>query len=162
MNAVKIVEANATHEDDLKELLALFFEADLTAVSYLVTPRNIENHYTYVILPLIMRGDPVLLAYAGDEAVGLNCLSSQLNEQYDLKYKTIHGIMTYVKEPHRRKGIATKFKRYLIEWIKENNYERAIGEWVDENTASLAHTQAALKEFNVQVERESSQYVLKL
>lgn len=162
MSSVKIVQANASHEEDLKELLTLFFEAETSSVSYLSTPKNIENYYIHVILPLIMRDDPVLLAYNDKEAIGLNCLSSELNEAYDLKYKTIHGIMTYVKEEHRRKGIATKFKRYLWEWVMENGYERAIGEWMDKNEVSFMHTEASLKEFKLEIDKESTQYVAKL
>lgn len=162
MSFVKIVQANATHEEDLKELLTLFFEAETSSVSYLSTSKNIENYYTYVILPLIMRDDPVLLAYSNEEAIGLNCLSTELNEAYDLKHKTIHGIMTYVKEDYRRKGVATKFKRHLWEWVMKNGYERAIGEWVDKNEISFAHTKASLKEFNLEIDKESTQYVAKL
>lgn len=162
MSSVKIVQANATHEEDLKELLKLFFEAETSSVSYLNTSRNIENYYTYVILPLIMRGDPVLLAYDSKKAVGMNCLSTELNEAYDLKHKTIHGIMTYVKEGYRRKGIATAFKKHLFKWVISNGYERAIGEWMDKNAVSFAHTKASLKEFNLEIDKESTQYVAKL
>ena len=110
----------------------------------------------------VLRGDGGERESDGDEAVAMNCLSTELNEVYDLKYKTIHGIMTYVKESHRRKGIATKFKKHLFKWVISNGYERAIGEWMDKNAISFAHTEASLKEFNLEIDKESTQYVAKL
>jgi GNAT superfamily N-acetyltransferase len=162
MSSVEIVHANATHEDDIKEMLGLFFKEGMSSVPYLNTDKNIERFYIHVILPLIIRGDPVLLAVKNGEAVGLNCLTTQLNEEYDLEYKTIHGIMTFVKEAHRRQGIGLQFKKYLFDWVIKNEYERAIGEWTNDNAASHAHTRAMLREFDIEIDRESTQYVAKL
>ena len=162
MSAVEIVKANATHEEDIKELLGLCFDEDTASVSYLNTKKNVENYYIHVILPLIMRNDPVLLAFKNNEAIGLNCLSTQLNEEYELKYKTIHGLMTYVKPDHRREGVAMSFKKHLFPWVIRNGYERAIGEWVDTNNPSYGHTKASLQEFGLEISKESTQYVAKL
>jgi hypothetical protein len=162
LNTVKIVKANASHEESLKELLGLFFKEDTSSVSYLNTKKNIDNYYTYVILPLIMRDDPVLLAFNESEAIGLNCLSTQLNEEYELKYKTIHGLMTYIKPKFRRQGVAMSFKKHLFPWVISNGYERAIGEWVDTNSPSFSHTKASLEEFKLEIDKESTQYVARL
>lgn len=162
MSSVEIVHANATHEDDVKEMLGLFFEEDTASVSYLNTQKNVDQHYTHVILPLIMRGDPVLLAIENENTVGLNCLSTELNERYDLKYKTIHGLMTFVKEGYRRRGIAMKFKEVLFPWVIKNGYERAIGEWININDPSFDHTHASLQKFDVAIDQEATQYVAKL
>ena len=70
--------------------------------------------------------------------------------------------MTFIKEGYRRKGIAMSMKQYLFKWVKRMGYERAIGEWVGDNVASHAHSDAAVKEFNATIDRKSTQYVVKL
>jgi GNAT superfamily N-acetyltransferase len=133
----EIRQASAKDRDVLIDLFLKYlkfldqFEHDL-----LPTRKNAEVMIDTVFLPAAKRGEPILIAWNGDEPIGVTFWVVQ-NLPYELRWKVAVGYGTYIEPKYRSKKLGTQLRKRGIEILKSLGVQRLLGAVHLKNTISV-------------------------
>jgi GNAT superfamily N-acetyltransferase len=129
--------ATSEDRDILLEIVSEFLEeAALFYASELApTHRNAKNLVDLVLIPAAAQRYPVLLARDSGAVVG-GLWWTPPTPQFDYKVRFAFGA-TFVRKPHRRRGIGRMLRRIATERLRELGVEEVRGIVDNRNKASL-------------------------
>lgn len=120
---MRVTTATPDHRDSLYALyLAMLARLDQYGFEVLPTERNAAHFVDSVFLPAAERGDPVLLAFEGEEAVGALFWVCDHGGQIDTRHKVCHGYGVQVNLPAPAKA-EELLMRVGVEMIREQGFE---------------------------------------
>lgn len=135
---IEVRHARLSDEEQVVDLfLAMVAELAEHGHDLLPTRQNAAWFWDEIFFEAITRGDPVLLAFAGDQPVG--ALFWVVNyPPYEVRYRTATGWGTYVIPDLRRHGVATALRVEGTRILRDMGIEKLVGTVLVGNEASVA------------------------
>ena len=125
----------------IKMVLKLLKHLDQFEHDMLPTVENAEWMVETLLMPSAARGEPILIAWKDDSALGMTAWPIQVLP-YASRFTLAYGYGTYVEPGYRREGVATRLRQVAMRLLKDKGIERVMIAVALRNTPSLASCEA--------------------
>ena len=139
-----------------------FQESDTFFLPVLPTRKSARHFYKLEIEPAVINGDPCFIVEHEREVIAFNCASTCINKIYDLKSKVALGVLTVVKKPYRRQGIAEVLRYKVMQGLKSLDVEYVMCDIFEPNAPSFLGMEKICKEAGLKPELIFKRYGSKI
>ncbi len=134
------IEIRIAGPEDREIVAALFLKLinylDPFGHDMLPTRKNATYMTDTLLMPAAERGEPVLIAWAGDKPIGAVFWVIQ-RPPYECRWSFAVGYGTFIEEGYRSKRIGTRLRRRGFEILKEKGVEKLLASVLLKNTLSV-------------------------
>lgn len=126
------------------------------------TRKSAYHFYKIEIEPAIINGDPCFVVEHDKQVIAFNCFSTCINKIYDLDSKIALGVITVVKDIHRRKGISENLRLRVMKEAKNLGVEYVMCDIFEKNIPSILGMKKICKETGLEPELIFKRYGCRL